>query len=184
KMQIQLTMDGFMAGPNGEMDWIHMPWTDDLNTYVQEITDAMDTILLGRKLAEGFIPYWGSVAADAGNPEQLSGRVFTETQKIVFSRTMENSDWPNTKIADRELALFVNALKQTEGKDIIAYGGATFASSLLEQNLVDELYMFINPAAIGRGMSAFDGLDSMRKFQLVESRVFACGIAVLVYKPS
>ena len=85
-----MTVDGFVAGRNGEMDWMTLPWTEDINSYVDEIMDTVDTIILGRKLAEGFIPYWASVAADSDNPEFTSGKKFTNTPKVVFSKTRRN----------------------------------------------------------------------------------------------
>ena len=82
KLQMQLTMDGFIAGPNGEMDWMKLPWTEDIEKYVTELTAPIDTILLGRKLAQGFIPHWANVAADPKNPEHQAGILFSETPKI------------------------------------------------------------------------------------------------------
>ena len=69
KLQVQMSIDGFIAGPNGEMDWMNVNWGDDINNYVANITEPIDTIVLGRKLAEGFIPYWAGVAANPDNPE-------------------------------------------------------------------------------------------------------------------
>ena len=72
RLQVQITIDGFMAGPKGEMDFFTWDWDDGLNQYVEEITGPVDCIILGRKLAEGFIPYWASVATDPENPEQAT----------------------------------------------------------------------------------------------------------------
>jgi dihydrofolate reductase len=84
KLQVQMTVDGFMAGPNGEMDWVNPNWDENLNRYVDDLTASVDLILLGRVLAQGFIPYWASVAADAENPERAAGKTFTETSKDCF----------------------------------------------------------------------------------------------------
>ena len=69
KLQMQQTVNGFVGGPNGEMDWMDMNWGDDINQYVTALTEPVDTIVMGRKLAEGFIPYWADAAAQPGAPD-------------------------------------------------------------------------------------------------------------------
>jgi dihydrofolate reductase len=193
KLQVQMTIDGFIAGPAGEMDWIRLPWTEDINNYVDKITDPVDTIVLGRKLAEGFIPYWASVAADPGNPEFTSGKKFIDTPKVVFSRTLDTSNpevkgWNNTILAKGSLSEEINRLKKlspagSAETDIIAYGGATFVSDLISHGLIDEYHLFINPTAIGKGMSIFTTIDRKHDLDLVNAVSFNCGIVVLHYEP-
>ncbi|MCA9980131.1 MAG: dihydrofolate reductase family protein [Anaerolineales bacterium] len=182
KLQVQMTVDGFMAGPNGEMDWVNSNWDDNLNRYVGDLTASVDLIVLGRGLAEGFIPYWASVAADAENPEQSSGKLFTNTPKIVFTKTLEASEWQNTALAKGSLVDEIMRLKAQDGQDIIAYGGVTFVSALVKNRLVDELNLFVNPVAIGSGMPIFADLETKLALQLVESKGFECGIVLLKYK--
>jgi dihydrofolate reductase len=184
KLQVQMSIDGFIGGPNGEMDWMNQTWTDDINQYVAGITEPVDTIVLGRKLAEGFIPYWASVAASADNPEVAAGRKFTDTQKVVFSRSLETSVWDNTTLAKGDIVEEINKLKSQEGKDIIAYGGATFVSGLIRHNLIDEYHLFVSPVAIGNGMPIFRTLGEKLNLALVKSLPFECGIVLLHYKPA
>lgn len=87
-----MTADGYIAGSNGEMDWMVFNWDDQLNKYVKEITELVDCIVLGRKLAEGFIPYWANVAANPDNPEFAAGKKFTDTNKVVFTKTFGKSE--------------------------------------------------------------------------------------------
>lgn len=178
KLQVQITIDGYIAGPNSEMDWMTFPWNDDINAYVTAISEPMDTVLLGRKLAEGFIPHWASVAADPAHPEVEAGKIFVNTPKIVFSRTLDQIEWPNTTLAQGELSEVVNALKQQAGDDMMAYGGAEFVSSLIEANLIDEYHLFINPTAIGSGLRIFTGRTNL---SFLHSQAFDNGIVVLVY---
>jgi dihydrofolate reductase len=178
-----MTVDGFISGPDGEMDWMVWDWDDKLKEYVTELTEPVDCILLGRKLAQGFIPQWAAVAANAVDPENKAGKKFTDTPKVVFSKTLVKSLWDNTVLAKGDLVDEITKLKKQAGKDIIAYGGATFVSSLINQRLIDEFHLFINPVAIGNGMPIFRELDSKQELKLVKSTSFACGIVVLHYEP-
>ena len=177
-----MSVDGYIAGANGEMDWMTFDWDDELKGYVDGLTDSVDCIVLGRNLAEGFIPHWAGVAADKDNPEVEAGKTFTNTPKVVFSKTLETSPWDNTVLATGDIVDEISSLKRQQGGDIIAYGGGTFVSSLLKHGLVDELYLFINPVALGRGMAIFAELEGKQAFELGESKAFACGIVLVNYR--
>ena len=179
KLQVQITVDGYIAGLKGEMDWVTNNWDNKLNEYVREITKPVDCIILGRKLAAGFIPFWAS------NPEGEEAEAiekFNNTPKVVFSKTLVKSEWDNTVLAKGDLADEIIKLKKQEGKDLIAYGGATFVSSLIKEGLVDELHMFINPMAIGNGMTIFKDLKFSQKYKLLKSEAFDCGIVSISYQ--
>ncbi|TGE21603.1 dihydrofolate reductase [Hymenobacter aquaticus] len=183
KLQVQMSIDGFIGGPNGELDWLTCPWDTALEGYVQQLTDPVDGIVLGRKLAEGFIPHWAAVAANAADPDHAAGQKFTVTPKVVFSRTLRESAWPNTVLATGDLTAEINRLKAQPGQDIMAYGGATFVSALIRAGLIDEYHLFLNPVAIGRGLPIFQELDARLDLELVQSTAFACGIVVQHYVP-
>ena len=105
------------------------------------------------------------------------------THKVVFTKTLHKSEWDNTVLAKGNLVDEITKLKKQDGKDIIAYGGATFVSALIKQGLVDEFHLFINPIAIGDGMTIFKELDSKQYLTLVKATSFDCGIVVLNYEP-
>jgi dihydrofolate reductase len=184
KLQVQITVDGYIAGPNGEMDWMTFNWDDGLKKYVTQLTVPVDCLVLGRKLAEGFIPYWASVAANPEALEHTAGKKFTDTPKVVFTKTMEKSEWDNTVLAKGDLIDEIIDLKNRQGDDIIAYGGATFVSSLIRHGLIDEYHLFINPVAIGTGMAIFNQPEGRQSLNLVKSTSFDCGIVVLHYEPN
>lgn len=182
KLQVQLTVDGFISGEKGEMDWMTMSWSDDLKSYVDGLLQPVDTILLGRHLAAGFIPHWEAVAKDKENPEREAGIKFSETHKIVFSKTLTKSLWENTAVENGDFVEAIKALKQQAGDEMIVYGGGRFVSFLIKEKLIDEMYLFINPAIIGKGMPIFRDAGARQKLSLLASRQFACGIVVLVYQ--
>lgn len=177
-----MSVDGYIAGPNGEMDWMITNWDDELNEYVKVITEPVDCIVLGRKLAEGFIPYWQKVASNAFDPEYLAGKKFTETSKIVFTKTLTKSIWNHTILAKGDLVEEIKQLKKMGGKDIIAYGGATFVSALIKHGLIDEFHLLINPTAIGNGLTIFKRIDHIQHLMLIQATSFDCGIVVLKYE--
>ncbi|KAB2348027.1 dihydrofolate reductase family protein [Actinomadura rudentiformis] len=179
KLQVQTTVDGYMAGPNGEMDWMTFPWTGDINGYIEALTAQVDCIVLGRKLAEGFIPTW---AAGPEGETQESIDWMNNTPKVVISNSLTESPWENAVVANGDLAETVNRLKSEPGGDMIAYGGGTLVSSLIAEGLLDELHLFMNPTAIGTGMPVFPA-GAYQQLRLVGARAFDCGITGLHFEP-
>ncbi|GAB2772914.1 dihydrofolate reductase family protein [Rhabdobacter roseus] len=180
KLQMQISLDGFVAGPNGEMDWLVWNWDDALNQYVTDLTEPVETIVLGRKLAEGFIPAWKAQIDEPG------GRKMVETPKIVFSKSLSPTDpavadWEYATLNSGDLAQEITRLKQQPGGDIIAYGGAEFVSELIRLNLIDEYHLLVNPTGLGQGMAIFRHRADLR---LQHAQAFSCGITALCYVPS
>ena len=188
KLQVQMSIDGYIAGLNGEMDWMVWNWDDKLKNYVFESTEPIDTIILGRKMTDGFVSYWSDVMTKPDDPSSIDrshafAKKMLETPKVVFTKTLKKSQWANTDIATGDLTDEITKLKGLKGKDIIVYGGASFDSSLIKEGLIDEFHLFINPAAIGKGMTIFKDLNEIQKFTLVKSVAFDCGILGLHYEP-
>ncbi len=184
KLQVQMSVDGFVAGPNGELDWMVWDWDDDLKSYVGQLTESIGTILLGKKMVDGFITHWMEVAGNPDHPEHAAAVKFVETPKVVFSRTLSRSEWENTVIAPGDLAAEVNRLKSQAGKDMIVYGGATLVSALIQAGLVDEFYLFVNPAVLGSGLTIFKDLNQRLDLRLMRSIPFDCSIILLQYEPA
>lgn len=180
KLQVQVSVDGYMASPSGETSWMTHPWTEDVNAYVKAITEPVDCIVLGRRLAEGFIPHW---AARPANEPAADIDKINETPKVVVSNTLTESPWENTVVAGGDLAETVRRLKARAGGDMIAYGGGTLVSDLIAQGLLDEIHLFVNPTAIGAGMPVFADLGDYQRFRLVSAQPFECGITALHLAP-
>ncbi|MFI1016289.1 dihydrofolate reductase family protein [Streptomyces sp. NPDC020965] len=180
KLQVQTTVDGYMAGPNGEMGWLTFPWTDDITAHIGALTAPVDCIVLGRRLAEGFIPAWAS--GPEGESRDAIDKM-NNTPKVVISRTLTESPWENAVVAGGDLAETVRELKARPGGDIITYGGAALASSLIAQGLLDEIHLFVNPTAIGAGLPVFADTGVNQRFDLVAAKPFDCGITTLHFAP-
>jgi dihydrofolate reductase len=179
KLQVQVTADGYMGGPNGEMDWMTVPWSDDLNRYVDALHDPVDCIVMGRKLAEGFIPYW---AAGPEDEDQASIDMMNRTPKVVLSKTLDRSPWENAEVAS-DLTGTIARMKSQAGGDIIAYGGSSLVRALIAERVLDEIHLFVNPTSIGAGLPVFPE-DTRQQLQLVSARSFECGVAALHFEPA
>lgn len=179
KLQMQMSLDGFVGGPNGELDWMTWDWSDDLKEYTAQLTNSFDTILLGRKMTDGFISHWEEVCKDPQSPNYDAAKIFIDTPKITFSRTLTESKWDNTTVESSTDK--IKELVELDGKDIIVYGGADFVSSLVKERLIDEYYLFVNPTVIGKGLRIFDEVGDRMDLKLDDSRKFDCGIVLMKY---
>lgn len=180
KLQMQITVDGFVAGPEGQLDWMTWEQDEKLLARINELVDTSDTILMGRKMTPGFVNYWESVKAES--PEYAFAQKMVNTPKVVFSRTVSSMDGKNVRVENDDFVAAVNQLKSQSGKDLLVYGGASFVASLIENRLIDELHLFVNPVAIGEGMRIF---TSRTPLTLVSSTAYRDGIAKIIntYKP-
>jgi dihydrofolate reductase len=183
KLQVRMSLDGYIAGPNGEMDWMIWDLDDNLKNHIFEITESVDTIILGRKMTDGFISYWSEVMTRPSDPFYSFAKMMIETPKVVFTKTLKISKWVNTVLATGDLEDEIMKLKSESGKDIIVYGGATFDSSLIKAGLIDEFHLLIDPAAIGSGMAIFKDLKEVQKFTMIKSTPFDSGIVELHFEP-
>ncbi len=182
KLQMQMTINGYVGGPNGENDW--MTWTPDaeFTEFLSSLLDTSDTLLLGRKLADGFIKHWENTADE--NPAHPFAKKIAAIPKVVFTKSLDKSTWNNTALAKGDLAEEIACLKKQNGKDILVFGGAGFVSSLIKEGLIDEYHLIVNPTAMGNGMTIFNSLDSIQKFSPIQAKLYSGGKIVLSYKPN
>jgi dihydrofolate reductase len=180
KLQMQVTVDGYVAGPEGQLDWMTFEMGPELEAFINHLTDTSDTILLGRKMTDGFIKYWEHVVTQEDSREHAFAQKMVGLPKVVFSKTLHHIEGKNVRVENGDMADAVKQLKGRPGKDIIVYGGATFVSSLIEHGLIDELNFFVNPVAIGSGMRVFKGKKPLK---LANSTAYPSGIVVNSYLP-
>ncbi|QJB37906.1 dihydrofolate reductase family protein [Chitinophaga oryzae] len=182
KLQMQVSLDGFVAaGPNDEQQWVTWAW-EEIRKEVLDLADSCDTILIGRKLAVDYIPYWEDVYTRPDDPMYEVAQRIVPMQKVVFSKTLDRPAWRNTTVAN-DLVAEVDRLKQQPGKDLVVYGGTSLVSDLLKENLIDEYYFFVNPVALGHGDQVFGGLSGFRQLTLKNCIRYDCGIVLMQYVP-
>ena len=180
KLQVQMSIDGCIAGPNNEMDWL----IRDIKNlkYIHEIAESVDTILLGRKMTNEFISYWTDFMNKTDDPMYTFAKKMIEIPKVIFTKTLNKSKWINTELAKGDLKDEITKLKTQNGKDILVYGGASLDSSLIKENLIDEFYLFVNPIVMGNGKNIFKDIKEIQKLSLIESKVFDYGLVLLHYE--
>jgi dihydrofolate reductase len=189
-LQMQTSVDGYVSAAREDLSWQVWDWGPDwtwdpaLREYFNSVFDNVDTILLSRPMAEeGYLDHWRRTAEQhEGDPEYSFARRITDAEKLVATNKRVNSRWEKTTIAYGDLRDVVTRLKQTEGSDIISFGGTGFAESLIAYGLTDELQLFVNPTAVGAGGSIFGSAQSHGlRLAHIASEAYACGIVVNRY---
>lgn len=186
---LEVSVDGFIEGPNGEMDWAMM---EDEETWrdVFEMLAHIDTFILGRKMYPVYEQYWLAVLTDPGGILPLSGRVASKNeiayarladniQHIVLSSTLDKVAWKTTRIV-RDVE-DIRKMKQQPGKDMYAVGGATLVSSLMNLGLIDELQILVNPLILGGGKTLFKDVKERHTLELTGAKPLKSGKVSLTY---
>jgi dihydrofolate reductase len=173
------TLDGFFAGPNGEIDWHRVD--EEFNQFAIEQMANADALLFGRVTYEMMAGYWPTPAARADDPE-VAGRM-NDISKFVASRTLARADWENTRLINQDIAAAVAQLKQQPGKDMLLFGSANLAATLTQQRLIDEYRIMVNPVVLGRGKPLFEDVREPLALRLLRTRTFRNGNVLLSYEP-
>ncbi len=176
------SLDGFVAGPNGEMNWIK--FDDALFDFVGTMTEKADTALYGRVTYEMMQAYWPNAGEqpNAGKHEKEHSAWYNKVPKLVLSRTMQETGLQNTTVISNDLQENINRIKEQDGKNILIFGSPRASQSLLNEGLVDEFWIFVNPIILGEGMPLFNTVTSTTHLKLVESKTFDCGVIALHYE--
>lgn len=177
----QVSLDGFVAGANGAMDWIRSD--DDLSAYVQTIQEHTDAALYGRVTFDDFNAFWPTVLDDPASPEDNKkfARWYTAATKYVVSRTLQSSDADKRVVIGDSVAEQIEAIKQQPGKDIWMMGSPTIAQLLMRHNLIDEFWLNVSPVVLGSGLPLFADADDTLRLNLIAARSFPCGVIALRY---
>ncbi len=181
----RVSVDGYFAGPNGEIDWFIADSELDKALHEMGQPDAVapGTILLGRVTYQLFESYWPKVAADPNAPKEARSiaEELSRMTKVVFSNTLKEVSWENTRLVKGDVAKEVSRLKQEKGSDIMIFGSGTIVQQLTAGGLIDEYLFAVTPAVLGAGKSLFAGVPKIG-LELLEARSFKSGNVLLHYK--
>jgi len=182
KSFLQVSLDGYFADENSDIEWAHSTDDPEFNAFVAENAQGGGTLLFGRVTYEMMVKYWPTPQAKKDAPKVAEG--MNRAPKVVFSRTLEKSDWQNTKVVKGDLAKEVKKLKEDSDGDITILGSASIVAQLAEEGLVDEFQFVVNPILLGEGRTMFAGTKGPFELELTETRSFPNGVIVSSYAPS
>ena len=180
-----VTLDGYIAGPNGEMDWVAENYDDAMAAYENEIASQADTLLLGRVTYQSFAGSWPHVPdnPNASEGEKAYARALNAMRKIVFSRTLESVEWNNSTLRKEVVPEEIEQLKQEPGRDMLIYGSASIIQTLINHGLIDEYQVLLHPVILGGGKPLFQNIQHQVKLKLVNTKTHPSGVVVLSYQP-
>src|SRR5262245_23953800 len=180
-----VTLDVFIAGPNGNMDWVGELYDDAMGAYESELVNAADTLLLGRVTYESFAGSWPHVpdSPTASEGERTYARTLNAMRKVVFSRTLDRVEWNNSTLLPEVTPEAIGQLKREPGRDMLIYGSASLVCALTDLGLIDEYQLLVHPVIAGSGKPLFGGLTEQVKLHLVNSKTHPSGVVLLTYQP-
>jgi dihydrofolate reductase len=208
-LKMSVSVDGFIGGPKGEIDWILNTMDKEVVSWIQDTISQAGVHIMGSRTFHDMIAYWPTssdllaapmndipkvVFSKKGYVESLDSNLTTQALKDAYRIDSEKgitksdltknfSSWTNALIANGDLVEEITHLKRQDGKPILAHGGASFAQSLVKYNLIDEYKLVIHPVVLGHGLPLFSTLIKPLNFGLVNSTSFACGTIANTYRP-
>ena len=172
-----VSLDGFFAGPNGELDWF--VWDEVLKDYSISTLSVVDTLLFGRVTYELMAGYWPSATEE----DPVIAKGMNTLQKIVFSRSLKSADWNNSRVVREVIPEEIMQLKQQAGKDMVIYGSGSLVSAFANLGLIDEYRFIVNPVVLGSGKPLFKGFKDRFNLKLLEARTLGSENVLLSYQP-
>lgn len=177
-LYMSVSLDGYAARHDGASDWRgpsrrHGP---QRQRAVLELLGQTGLLVLGRRAYEEMSQAWPT-------SHSPTGELMNALPKLVFSSTLSEVEWSNARLCDRPIAQEIPALKREPGKDLVVFGGATFARALAAEGLIDEYRLVVQPVALGDGLPLLPGLAEPFRLELVSSTAYADGLTVQTYIP-
>jgi dihydrofolate reductase len=191
-LHMMVSLDGYIEDANKEIDWSReLGMDEEFEDYSNEMLRSIGGMVLGRKIYQLYLGYWPKAfdnpagAADHSNPERHleAARLLHKKPKYVVSNTLKEAKWNQVQILSGDLEIEIKKLKDQPGKDLVIFGGASLACSLMELNLIDEYRLIVNPVILGGGTPLFCNELSETKLILSKTRKFKSGAILLVYNP-
>jgi dihydrofolate reductase len=174
-----ISLDGFIAGPNGEIDWFS--WDKELESHSKDQIASMGAILFGRVTYELMADYWPNASDTENDPAIIDA--MNNLPKVVFSRTLESVEWNNSRLVKGDIEGEVARLKREPEKDIVIFGSGSIVSALSQAGLIDEYRIFVNPVVLGGGKPSFPGMRSRLGLKHINTKTFGSGLVLICYQP-
>ncbi len=176
---MMVSLDGYFEGPDHDLGWHNVD--EEFNEFAIEQLNEVDALLFGRVTYQMMASFWPTQFAIENDPV-VAGKM-NSLPKLVFSTTLEQVDWENSRLVKERITEEVSQLKQQEGGDLAIFGSAALATSFLHMGLLDELRLMVNPVVLGSGSSLFKGVHEKLNLKLLKTREFRSGNVLLYYEP-
>lgn len=175
------SLDGFVAGPNGEMDWIR--FDNSMFDFVGTFTDEADAALYGRVTYEMMESYWPTAGdqPNASQHDKQHSAWYNKVDKIVLSKSLQGQKKDKTIFISDNTAAEINKIRNQPGKNILIFGSPQVVHVLMQDNLIDDYWLFVNPLVLGKGIPFFFAIKEPIRFKKMPVKEFACGVTGLHY---
>ncbi|HWB26812.1 MAG TPA: dihydrofolate reductase family protein [Chitinophagaceae bacterium] len=182
-VSMNITLDGFMAGPGGELDWHLEKWTEDMAEWFGMQLSNADTLLLGHYTYDAMAAYWParSVEIAANRGDIAFADMMNNYTKIVFSRKNMPLQWQNSTLVTKNVYKTLASLKQGPGKNMMVLGSGKLVESLVSNALIDEYILWLHPVILGSGRTFFTGINNHVHLQLNKIKTFRSGVIAFCY---
>jgi dihydrofolate reductase len=179
-----VTLDGFFEGPNKELDWQIVDGEN--KEYAIDLLSKVDALLFGRVTYQLMADYWPAAATNPSTPksEHEIADKMNNLPKIVFSKTLQEVKWNNSRLVKENIAEEISKMKQQPGKDMVIFGSGSIVSTFMQHGLIDEYRIIVNPIVLGNGNPLFKGINGKQNLKLLNTKVFDSGIVILFYEPA
>jgi dihydrofolate reductase len=180
----EVTLDGFFAGPNGELDWQTVD--EESHQYAIDLLGHVDALLFGRVTYQLMADAWPAAATNPSTPKsdlEIADKM-NNLPKIVFSKTLQEVKWNNSRLVKENIAEEISKMKQQPGKDMVIFGSGSIVSTFMQHGLIDEYRIIVNPVVLGNGNPLFKGINGKQNLKLLNTKVFDSGIVILFYEPA
>jgi dihydrofolate reductase len=184
-VSMRVTLDGFIAGLQGEMDWMEEFFDEALATYESELQKTVDTTIFVRVTYQGFESYWPKVALDSSSPLGLAAYAhqLNAMRKLVFSQTLSRTEWNNSVLVHEIVPEEITKMKQEPGRDMVIYGSTSIVRALTNLGLIDRYQLLVYPMLLGSGKPLFQDILHTVKLSLVSTKTHPSGVVELSYQP-
>ena len=179
---MHLSLDGFAAGPNGELDW--MSYDEELEKYAEGVVSTVGAALYGRVTYQMMESYWPTVLKNSSSTKHDIDHAhwIEKISKVVFSKSLNKVEWNNTRLIKDNIAEEVSKLKQQPGKDLVIFGSPGLAQTFMRLDLIDEYRLTVNPVVLGIGKPLFKDIRDRINLKLLETKTLLSGVTGLHYK--
>jgi dihydrofolate reductase len=176
-----VTLDGYFTDQNGDMSWAHKDNDPEWDEFVEGNARGGGVLVFGRITYEMMKSFWPTPMALKTFP--VVAERMNSLPKVVFSRTLDQADWKNTKLVKGDLAAEIRKMKEGPGEDMVILGSGSIVSQLAQEKLIDEFQLVLNPIVLGQGRTMFDGVKEKLAMKRRKARTFSNGNVLLCYEP-